>query len=164
VTTEKGHGREEERTYLQFPAPKTLPGFTAWKGLKSIGIVTSCCLRDGKETIEIRYYISSLVVNVIQFARAVRGHWGIENTCHWSLDMTFREDESRLRDRHLRENFAWLNRFVLSFGTERVRGTHPERLRGAHLVLEDGRSGQERQLGFHSAFRLFLLFIDSRKR
>jgi predicted transposase YbfD/YdcC len=114
VTTEKGHGREEERTYLQFPAPKNLPGFMAWKGLKSIGIVTSCCLRDGKETIEIRYYISSLVVNVIQFARAVRGHWGIENTCHWSLDMTFREDESRHRDRQLRENFAWLNRFVLS--------------------------------------------------
>jgi predicted transposase YbfD/YdcC len=114
VTTEKGHGRNEERTYHQFQAPKTLPGFMVWKGLKSIGIVTSCCLRDGKETIEIRYYISSLVVNVIQFARAVRGHWGIENTCHWSLDMTFREDESRLRDRHLRENFAWLNRFVLS--------------------------------------------------
>ena len=114
VTTEKGHGREEQRTYLQFSAPKNLPGFMAWKGLKSIGIVTSCCLRDGKETIEVRYYISSLIVNVIQFARAVRGHWGIENTCHWSLDMTFREDESRLRDRHLRENFAWLNRFVLS--------------------------------------------------
>jgi predicted transposase YbfD/YdcC len=114
VTTEKGHGREEQRTYLQFPAPENLPGFMAWKGLKSIGIVTSYCLRDGKETIEIRYYISSLIVNVIQFARAVRGHWGIENTCHWSLDMTFREDESRLRDRHLRENFAWLNRFVLS--------------------------------------------------
>ena len=95
VTTEKGHGREEERTYLQLPAPENLPGFMAWKGLKSIGIVTSCCLRDGKETIEVRYYISSLVVDVNQFARAVRGHWGIENTCHWSLDMTFREDESR---------------------------------------------------------------------
>jgi predicted transposase YbfD/YdcC len=114
VTTEKGHGREEERIYLQLPAPENLPGFMAWKGLKSIGIVTSRCLRDGQETIEVRYYISSLIVNVIQFARAVRGHWGIENTCHWSLDMTFREDESRLRDRHLRENFAWLNRFVLS--------------------------------------------------
>jgi predicted transposase YbfD/YdcC len=76
--------------------------------------VTSCCLRDGKETIEVRYYISSLIVNVIQFARAVRGHWGIENSCHWSLDMTFREDDLCLRDRHLRENFAWLNRFVLS--------------------------------------------------
>jgi predicted transposase YbfD/YdcC len=114
TTTEKGHGREETRTYLQLPAPKTLPAFTHWKGLKSIGLVTSCCLRDGKETIEVRYYISSLEVDVKQFARAVRGHWGIENGCHWSLDMTFREDESRLREQHLRENFGWLNRFALS--------------------------------------------------
>ncbi len=114
VTKEKGHGREETRTYLQLPAPKELPGFMLWKGLKSIGVVTSCCLRDGKETVEVRYYISSLAVDVKRFARAVRGHWGIENTCHWVLDMTFREDESRLREPHLRENFAWLNRFALS--------------------------------------------------
>ena len=114
VTTEEGHGREETRTYLQLPAPEELPGFTLWKGLKSIGLATSCCLRDGKETIEVRYYISSLEVDVKQFARAVRGHWSIENGCHWSLDMTFREDESRIRERHLRENFAWLNRFALS--------------------------------------------------
>jgi predicted transposase YbfD/YdcC len=114
VTTEKGHGREETRTYLQLPTPKDLPGFMLWKGLKSIGLTTSCCLRDGKETIEARYYISSLGVDVKRFARAVRGHWGIENGCHWSLDMTFREDESRTREKHLRENFAWLNRFALS--------------------------------------------------
>jgi predicted transposase YbfD/YdcC len=114
VTTETGHGREETRTYLQVPAPETLPGFPLWKGLKSIGLTTSCCLRDGKEAIEVRYYISSLGVDVKQFARAVRGHWGIENGCHWVLDMTFREDESRIRERHLRENFAWLNRFALS--------------------------------------------------
>ena len=112
VTTEKGHGRQETRTYLQLPAPTKLPGFMLWKGLKSIGLVTSCIVRDGKETIEVRYYINSLAVNVKQFARSVRGHWGIENGCHWSLDMTFREDESRLRERHLRG--AWLNRFVLS--------------------------------------------------
>jgi len=114
VTTETGHGREERRTYLHLPAPEGLPGFPRWKGLKSIGLVTSCCVRDGQETIEVRYYISSLDVDVKQFARAVRGHWSIENSCHWSLDMTFREDESRIRERHLRENFAWLNRFVLS--------------------------------------------------
>lgn len=114
VTTEKNHGREETRTYLQLPAPEEMPGFPRWRGLKSIGLTTSCCLRDGKETIEVRYSISSLGVGVKQFARAVRGHWSIENGCHWSLDMTFREDESRLRERHLRENFAWLNRFALS--------------------------------------------------
>jgi len=44
----------------------------------------------------------------------VRSHWEIENGCHWTLDMTFREDESRIRDQHLRENFAWLNRLALS--------------------------------------------------
>jgi predicted transposase YbfD/YdcC len=114
VTTEKGHGREETRTYLQLPAPEDLPGFLRWKGLKSIGLATSHCLRDGKETIDVRYYISSLEVEVKEFARAVRGHWGIENSCHWTLDMTFREDESRLREGNLRENFAWLNRFALS--------------------------------------------------
>jgi predicted transposase YbfD/YdcC len=114
VTTEKGHGRVETRTYLQLPAPKELPGFTLWKGLKTIAIVTSLCLRDGKETIEVRYYISSLAMGVKQLARAVRGHWGIENSCHWVLDVTYREDESRIREECLRENMAWLNRFTLS--------------------------------------------------
>jgi predicted transposase YbfD/YdcC len=114
VTKEKGHGREEERTYLQIPVPKELPGLPAWNRLNSIGMVTSCAMRDGKETVEVRYYISSLGMDVQRFARAIRGHWSIENTCHWSLDMTFREDESRTRERRLRENFAWLNRFVLS--------------------------------------------------
>jgi predicted transposase YbfD/YdcC len=114
VTIEKGHGREEMRTYLQLPAPESLPGFAQWKGLKSIGVVTSCCLREGKETLEVRYYISSLAVSVKKFAHAVRNHWGIENSCHWSLDITYREDESRIRDRHLRENFAWLRRLTLS--------------------------------------------------
>ena len=114
VTTEKGHGRVETRTYLQLPAPKELPGFTLWKGLKTIAIVTSLCLRDGKETIEVRYYISSLAMGVKRLARAVRGHWGIENGCHWMLDVTYREDESRIREEALRENIAWLNRFTLS--------------------------------------------------
>jgi len=114
TTIETSHGREETRTYLQLSAPRELPGFSLWKGLKSIGVATSRCLRDGKESVEVRYYISSLEVDVKRFACSVRGHWSIENGCHWSLDMTFREDESRLRERHLTENFAWLNRFALS--------------------------------------------------
>jgi predicted transposase YbfD/YdcC len=122
VTTEKGHGREETRTYLQLPAPKNLPGVAQWKGLKSIGVVTSRCLRDGKETIEVRYYISSLAVSVKKFAHAVRSHWGIENGCHWILDLTYREDESRIRYKNLRENIAWLNRFTLSLLKQ-----HPQR-------------------------------------
>ena len=114
TTTETAHGRDETRCYVHLPVPSDLPNRDQWKELKSIGVAITACLRDGKETIEKRYYISSLPVGVKRFARAVRGHWGIENSCHWSLDMTFREDESRIRDRHLRENFAWLNRFLLS--------------------------------------------------
>ena len=113
-TKETGHGREETRTYIQMPVPQGLPGLNLWKGLRSIGLVMSECVRNGKETVEIRDYISSLGVNVKRFAHAVRSHWGIENTCHWSLDITYREDESRIRDKHLRETFAWLNRFTLS--------------------------------------------------
>jgi predicted transposase YbfD/YdcC len=114
VTTEKGHGRVETRTYIQMPAPKSLPGFNLWKGLLTIGVVVHECLRNGKETHEVRYYISSLAMGVKRFAHAVRSHWGIENACHWSLDVTYREDESRIRDTRMRENFAWLNRFTLS--------------------------------------------------
>jgi predicted transposase YbfD/YdcC len=113
-TVEKGHGREESRSYIQMPVPETLRGLEQWKGLKSIGIATLICTRNGVETSETRYYISSLAMGVKCFARAVRSHWGIENSCHWSLDMTFREDESRIREPQIRENFAWLNRFTLS--------------------------------------------------
>ena len=114
VTKETGHGREETRSYIQMPVPQDLPGLELWKGLKSIGMAMSVCLRDGKETMEIRYYISSLAVSVKRFAHAVRSHWGIENSCHWSLDLTYREDESRIRNKHMRENFAWLSRLTLS--------------------------------------------------
>jgi predicted transposase YbfD/YdcC len=113
-TQETGHGRQETRSYVQMPVPQSLPGLDLWDGLKSIGMVVSECVRNGKETVEIRYYISSLGVSVKRFAHAVRSHWGIENSCHWSLDVTYREDESRIRNKHMRENFAWLNRLTLS--------------------------------------------------
>jgi predicted transposase YbfD/YdcC len=122
VTTETGHGREEARTYLQLPAPAGLPGFGLWEALKTIAVVTSLCVRDGRESVEVRYYISSLAMDVKRLARAVRGHWGIENGCHWILDVTYREDESRIREEALRENFAWLNRFTLS-----LLKRHPDR-------------------------------------
>ncbi len=114
TTTEKGHGREETRTYIQMPVPKDLPGRDRWAGLTTIGVAILICMRNGKETVEIRYFISSLAMGVKRFANAVRSHWGIENSCHWCLDITYREDESRIREKYLRENVAWLNRFTLS--------------------------------------------------
>jgi predicted transposase YbfD/YdcC len=122
VTEEVGHGRSEHRTYLQMPVPAGLPGREQWKGLKTLGMAVSVVVRDGKEMMEARYYLSSLALGVKRFAHAVRSHWGIENGCHWTLDVTFREDESRLRDKHLRENFAWINRLTLSLLKQ-----HPDR-------------------------------------
>jgi predicted transposase YbfD/YdcC len=114
LTEETGHGRHETRCYMHMAVPKTLPELELWKGLTSIGVATLACVRNGTETVETRYYLSSLPVGVKRFAHAVRSHWGVENGCHWCLDVIYREDESRMRDKHLRQNFAWLNRFTLS--------------------------------------------------
>ncbi|QVL33843.1 ISAs1 family transposase [Telmatocola sphagniphila] len=114
LSEERGHGREEGRAYIQMRAPKELPGFELWKGLKTLGVVVSQSVRKGQEVISKRYFISSLDLGVRNFARAVRGHWSVENGCHWILDVQYREDESRIREANLRENFAWLNRFSLS--------------------------------------------------
>ncbi len=122
TTTERGHGREEQRTYLQLPAPEGLPDRGRWKGLKSVGVVTSRRLTNGQESVAVRYYLSSLPVDVELFARAVRGHWAVENSCHWSLDVTFREDDSRVRQRVLGSNITWLYRFTLS-----ILKQHPDR-------------------------------------
>jgi predicted transposase YbfD/YdcC len=122
TTTDHGHGREEERTYLQMPAPEGLPGGSQWKALKSVGVVTSRRVKGEQEGIEIRYYLSSLPVDAKLFARAVRGHWSVENACHWTLDVTFREDDSRVRERVLGANITWLYRFTLS-----ILKQHPDR-------------------------------------
>jgi predicted transposase YbfD/YdcC len=122
VTSEQSHGRKEQRIVIQMPAPKTLPGFGRWTGLKTIAVVMLMSIRDGRETYASRYFISSLGMGVNRIARAVRSHWSIENACHWSLDITYREDESRIREAALRENFAWLNRFTLSLLKQHTDG------------------------------------------
>ena len=111
---ETSHGRSDERYYYQFTAPRDLPGREKWRGLKTLGVALRISKANGKETIDTRFYISSLRRNIRRFARLVRGHWSIENTLHWSLDMTFREDESRVRSRRLADNLAWLRRFALT--------------------------------------------------
>jgi predicted transposase YbfD/YdcC len=122
TTRERGHGREEQRTYLHLPAPAGLPGRAEWAGLKSVGVVTSRRVEGDRESLEIRHYLSSLPVGAKLFARAVRGHWSVENGCHWTLDVTFREDDSRVRERVLGSNITWLYRFTLS-----ILKQHPDR-------------------------------------
>jgi predicted transposase YbfD/YdcC len=111
---EKSHGRVEHRYYYQLTAPSDLAEREKWKGLKTIGVAIRGTEENGKETSDVRYYISSLRRHGKRFARFVRGHWGIENTLHWCLDVTFREDESRARGRRIADNLSWLRRIALT--------------------------------------------------
>jgi predicted transposase YbfD/YdcC len=113
-TEEKGHGREEIRSYFICPVPEALPDRSRWSHLKAIGIAISNTQRDGKDCNELRYYILSKYVSGCRFAEAVRSHWGIENRLHWQLDVTFQEDQCRIRQGHADANFSILRRTALS--------------------------------------------------
>lgn len=113
-TEEKGHGREEVRYYFVCPVPEDLPDRARWPNLRAVGIVVSNTQREGRDCVEIRYYILSRYLAARRFAEAVRGHWGIENRLHWQLDVTFQEDQSRIRKGHADTNFSSLRRTALS--------------------------------------------------
>lgn len=112
--TLKGHGRVDEITYYHMRAPKELANFEKWSGLRTIGVAIRQSESGSKSSTEVRFFIASIVLGVKKFARYVRGHWAIENTLHWCLDVTFREDENRVRERNTANNMAWLKRFGLS--------------------------------------------------
>jgi len=111
---EKGHGRIETRRYWLSTDIGWFQDKEKWKGLASFGMVESIRKAKGKSTIERRYYLSSLPLDAKRFARAVRGHWGIENSLHWSLDVTFGEDDNRARTKNAAQNLATLRRIALN--------------------------------------------------
>ena len=113
-TNETGHGREESRSYYICPVPDDLPDRDRWANLKAIGMAINITVRDGKESCAVRYYILSTYLSGKRFAEAVRNHWGIENSLHWQLDVTFGEDQSRLRKGHADTNASLLRRTALS--------------------------------------------------
>ena len=90
------------------------PGKAAWKDLHTIGMVESERHIKGEVTTDRRYYITSLTAEARQFASCVRAHWGIENKLHWSLDVSFREDDCRVRKGYAAENFATLRHIALN--------------------------------------------------
>jgi len=114
-TEETSRGRQETRQFVVSPLPEIMTEFKKeWRGLNSIGRAMSMVERDGKVTIEVRYYILSIPPKVKTFSTAVRGHWSIENSLHWVLDVVFKEDASQIRIGHGPENFGFLRRFVIS--------------------------------------------------
>ena len=114
VTEENGHGRQERREHVICRVPAGLPDGGRWPKLAAIGIVFSCVIRSGKEHMECRHYIVSKYLSAKKFAQAVRDHWSIENRCHWQLDVTFQEDQCRIRKGNADANFSSLRRAALS--------------------------------------------------
>lgn len=98
ITKSKDHGREETRTYYAVPCAKDLGCYKDWPGVKSVCMAVRTIRQQGKEEeTRARYYISSLEASAAVLGEAVRNHWGVENGCHWVLDVSFREDECRIR-------------------------------------------------------------------
>jgi predicted transposase YbfD/YdcC len=126
-TSEGAHGRIDERSYCLTRVPPGSAVKEEWPWVKAIGYAVRITQHpDGRETDAVRYYLLSRYLSGKRFGEAVRGHWGIE-AMHWVLEVNFREDDSRTRDRTLGSNLSWLRRFA---GTLLKRHPVKDSLRG----------------------------------
>jgi len=115
VTEDHGHGRDEVRYHCVASLPSASAIRTNWTGAKAIGMVTRESVDGhGRVSEDTRYFLLSKFISGERFAHTVRAHWGIENSCHWVLDVVFNEDRHRSRDRKLATNLSLLKRFALS--------------------------------------------------
>jgi predicted transposase YbfD/YdcC len=130
TTTEKNHGRTDKRTYTAMTAPKVVR--SQWP------VCRESIDGQGKKTKEVRNFISSLPAKVERLASAIRGHWGIENRLHWSLDVTFNEDQSRIRQGYAAENAALLRRLSLSILKQDTRYSDSLRCKRLRAGWETG--------------------------
>ena len=114
-THDKGHGRVDDRYYYLMKLPDDFAFKKLWPGIKAIGMAIRVTEKsDGTTSDDIRYFIVSRYLSGKRFAQSVRGHWAIENSLHWVLDVTFNEDQSRARERRMADNLSWLRRFAIS--------------------------------------------------
>jgi predicted transposase YbfD/YdcC len=114
VTTETNRGRQERREYTVLPVSQSLSGIADWKGLATLVMVLRITRADGQEKGEISYFLSSLPPKVRSLAKVIRQHWSIESQLHWVLDVTFSEDNSRIRKQHAPQTSAMLRRLAVS--------------------------------------------------
>jgi predicted transposase YbfD/YdcC len=127
-TVEKDHGRIETRKALWVTSLSWLdkPIRAHWPKLAGVGMIERTREINGKHSTEQAFYIGSKgITNAETFAKAVRSHWGIENSLHWVLDVTFREDDCRVRKGHAPQNFSALRKLALTL--LRTDQTYPKR-------------------------------------
>lgn len=128
---ERSHGRQELRACWVLTDLESLQERSKWPGLQSVIVVVRERTDGENNTCEKHYYISNQQLSAERFLRAIRGHWGIENSLHWVLDVTFAEDRSRVRKDHGPENFALLRRMAVSLlKAEGSKGS----IRGKRLI------------------------------
>lgn len=113
-TQENAHGRNEKRVCQVISELQYFPDALEWKGIQSLVRIKTQQTRGGKCMAETRYYISSLPPDAKSLLQSVRKHWSVENNLHWSLDVSFNEDKSRLRQKNAASIFAALRRFALA--------------------------------------------------
>lgn len=114
-TSERGHGRRERRRVYCTRDIKALSTAGEWPALRTIAMRETEREQDGKTSVERHYYISSLRrADATKIARATRDHWGVENGLHWTLDIAFREDESRARTKNAAQNLSVLRQLALN--------------------------------------------------
>jgi predicted transposase YbfD/YdcC len=113
TTTERGHGRHEERSCVMIQHVAAIRDRTLWPGLTTVGMCSRERTVGDETTSEVCYFIGSRRMGARRYAQAVRSHWGIENNLHWQLDVSFHEDASRIENRHGAANFAVLRKMAL---------------------------------------------------
>lgn len=109
-----GHGRIETRTCYVSDHINWLSQIESWPGLKTVAMIEERQIKGGKESMERRFFITSLEADAEKISSAVRAHWSVENSLHWTLDVVFNEDGSRVRKDNAPENMAIIRHIVLN--------------------------------------------------
>lgn len=140
----KEHGRIETRRCVVSEDIQWLEQRNTWSGLRSVAMIESTRQIGAQRSTERRYYISSLEADAKRVGQAIRGHWAIENSMHWVLDVAFGEDQCRARVKNAAQNFAILRRIVINLlradpsskvgaKTKRLKASADDRYR-AHIL------------------------------